>query len=235
MAAQQNKLNQLVSVSHPANHLLNVQLIHEQVPPNNSGYSSPKFQHWCFVSFAPGVDQGSGRTYDFQSNITQKFSLAEIAGLSFTLKEFAKNNGANVSPYSKFSRSQTGQKSLNVWQSIKDTGNNIKLRMVNITVTSGQTKLTVSLTPEQAYGFASNLNRLYKKAINLELERQLTEPKMSQQTANQQNTNTNTNTGFIQNPPPSDPNQMQNDFSQMASDNMSAPTETNFSSGDVPF
>ena len=208
-----DQLVQVVNYGFPFNHLLAVALM-QRVPPPNLQRPDLKEKFFFFVTLAPGVGDGQNRTYDFQQGrIAMKFSTREVAGLSEVLKNVAMGN-PNVLPYTKFTRSQGGSKSLSVWTSQKNQQmgqNNVMINQINITISAAQ-KQTISLNAEQALGIGKILDKMFEKAVEMEFKLQLEQP-----TAN---TNTNQNTGGQFNTP----NPNNNTFNQQpAYDNQSIP------------
>jgi len=183
-------LQNICSFSFPANHLVNFQLV--RAIPNNTvtQNSTAKSEYFSFITIAPGEVANENRTYNFQNKITIKFSLQEIAGLSFVLKTCANGMGKVALPYTKFARSGQGSKTVSVWEPApaQQTQDNIrKARAINITIKENNTNgFTIAITPDQAFAISESLNELFKKGISLEFERQINTPKV---TSNQENSN----------------------------------------------
>lgn len=170
-------LTPLWNISFAANHLLQISLV-QRVPAPNLNKPDLKEKIFGFVTLAPGDGSGSNRTYNFQNKITQKFQLREIESLSFVLRQLAIGN-QSVVPYTKFTRSQQGQKMLSVWVSSKlqQMGQQqINVKTINISIDAGGGKSTLNLTVDQAYGFGSYLNELFKCGVTKEFELQLQQP-----------------------------------------------------------
>jgi len=196
------------------NHLLTVALV-QRTPPPNLQKPDIKEKFFFFVTLAPGIGDNANRTYDFQNGkINQKFAIREIAGLSEILKQCAIGNDINVLPYTKFSRSNGGSKNLSVWISQKQqkigNANNV-IKCINLSVAADQIKHSITLNAEQALGMSKVLDKLFDKAMELELQSQQFTPPVQLNTQpisfsqfNPQNTNT-----FNQNPLPVYNNQVQ--------------------------
>jgi len=167
----------LWNITFAANHLLQVSLV-QRVPPPNLNKPDIKEKVFGFVTLAPGDGAGNSRTYNFQNKVTQKFQLREIESMSFILRQLAIGN-QGVLPYTKFTRSQQGQKILSIWESSKlqQIGQQqINAKLINITIDAGGAKSTLNLTADQAYGFGSYLNELFKNGVSKEFELQLQQP-----------------------------------------------------------
>ena len=170
-------LTPLWNITFAANHLLQISLV-QRVPPPNLNKPDIKEKIFGFVTLAPGDGSGSSRTYNFQNKVTQKFQLREIESMSFILRQLAIGN-QNVLPYTKFTRSQQGQKILSIWMSSKlqQMGQQqVNMKSVNITIDASGAKSTLNLTIDQAYGLGSYLNELFKKGVDKEFELQLQQP-----------------------------------------------------------
>ncbi len=165
-----SSLEKIANFSFTANHLLNFQLMRdlEKTQTNRPEY-------FFFVSFIPGIQGVDGnRTYDFPNNISIKYIVYEIAALSFALKQYAQGNGKHIN-YIKFSKSETGQKSVILEEITKSTtgknGEQYMQRQILFKVTvNGNTK-AITLSIEQAYAIGETLDILFKKAANLEFNR----------------------------------------------------------------
>lgn len=183
-----DQLVQVVNYGFPFNHLISVALM-QRVPPPNLQKPDLKEKFFFFVTLAPGVGDGQNRSYDFQNGrVAMKFSTREIAGLSEVLKNVSLGN-PYVLPYTKFTRSQGGSKSLSIWTSQKNQQmgqNSVVINQINVTISAGQ-KQTISLVSEQALGISRILDKMFEKAIEMEFKLQVEQP-----TANM---NTNQNTG----------------------------------------
>jgi len=195
-----DNLQNICSFAFPSNHLINFQLI-RAVPNQSIQQSSAKAEYFSFITIAPGEGSNENRTYNFQNKINVKFSLQEIAGLSFVLKQWADGRGPTVLPYAKFARSAQGTKSVSLWEPQQNnTDGRPKSRMISITIKENNNGngLTISITPDQAYSISVSLKELFTKGINLEFERQMNAPKQvpvqgNSKSYNNLNNNTNSN------------------------------------------
>jgi len=210
-----DNLQNICSFAFPANHLINFQLI-RTVPNQSIQQSSAKAEYFSFITIAPGEGANESRTYNFQNKINIKFSLQEIAGLSFVLGQWADGRGVTVLPYTKFARSAQGAKTVSLWepQQNNNSDGRPKSRMISITVKENNNGngLTISLTPDQAYSISVSLKELFKKGIDLEFTRQMNAPK---QTPNQGNSKSYNNYNNNNN---SNPFNQGNDFQSIVDD-----------------
>ncbi len=170
-------LVQVINYGFPFNHLLSVALM-QRVPPPNLQRPDLKEKFFFFVTLAPGVGDGQNRSYDFQNGrVAMKYSTREIAGLSEVLKNVSLGN-PYVLPYTKFTKSQGGSKSLSIWTSQKNQQigqNNVIINQINLTISASQ-KQTISLVAEQALGMSKILEKMVDKAIELEFKLQIEQP-----------------------------------------------------------
>jgi hypothetical protein len=199
-------LQNICNFAITANHLINFQLVRSIPNENIQNQSSAKPEYFGFLTLAPGEGNNENRTYNFQNKVTVKFSLQEYAGLSFVLKKWADGAGKAVFPYTKFAKSGQGSKSVSVWEPQQTAQQNgqPKPRMVSITVKENSNGSTISLTPDQAYATSESLAELFKKGINLEFERQINAPKVTQPRGNGNSYNNfNQNSTPFQSAPPS--------------------------------
>lgn len=172
MAEQQSNIERISNFSFPSNHLLTIQLVRDI-----SAAGSIKPEHFFFVTLAPGAssENSSGRTYDFNNSVTLKFSVQEISGLSFALKQYAMGNGKHIN-YTKFTKSQAGQKvvSLDTNTRTQQTKNGeILIAQVLFKVTSNSNTQSISLTLDQAYSLSEVCDLLFKKGADLEFNRHI--------------------------------------------------------------
>ena len=180
-----SQLEQVCGLSFPSNHMLQIQLMREVKPPRQDGRMDQRAAYWAFVTIAPGVGEGSSRTYQFKDgSISQKFSLQEIIGLSFVLNQIAKGMTQTVLPYSKFTRG-TSSKVLFINEMVKDqtVGNQqMKVRMAQLTIRDNGKNVnhSIQLSMDQAHAMAMSLIEIFKKGMDLELTRQITTPKQQQ-------------------------------------------------------
>jgi hypothetical protein len=215
-----DNLQNICSFAFTSNHLINFQLV-RSIPNQNIQQNSNKPEFFSFITIAPGEGTNENRTYNFQNKTTVKFSLQEICGMSFVLKSWANSGGKNALPYTKFARSGQGTKTVSIWEpQQQSSGNNQKSRMISITVKDNNNNngLTVSLTPDQAFAVSESIYELFKKGLNMEFERQINSPKISQSRGNSNNTynnlNQTNNSSFSQNID-NNPFDNNNDFQQV--------------------
>ena len=181
-----DKLEPIFNFGVPANHLLTFGLVH-RIVGSDMAEKDYKDKYFFFVTLAPGIGQGSNRSYDFQNGkITQKFSTREISGLAMILKQCALGN-ISVLPYSKFSQSQGMTKNLAIWMGQKQNQSQSQQmeRQICITI-NAQQKHTIFFTPAEAYSLGEKLEFLFRKTMELEFEESLKSPKPQ---FNQQNSN----------------------------------------------
>lgn len=137
-----------------------------------------KDRHFFFISMIAGVGQGQNRTYDFSKRVSMKFSMREISSLAFILKQCAIGNHDNVLPYMKFS---SDSKNCSIWiETEPKTFNNrqVILKKICIAINSRSTdRLTIALSPAEAYGIGETFEFLFNEAMKAELEIQQAEPK----------------------------------------------------------
>lgn len=163
-----SKLENVSSFSFPSNHLLNFQLMRDLEKTQTN-----KPEYFFFVGLMPGVQQGESRTYDFKSGISLKFAVYELAALSYALKQYAAGNGKHMN-YVKFSKSSTGQKILSLKDGVKEaTANSPLIHQVFFRVNANNATQQVTFTLDQAYAVGEMLEILYKKAAELEFNRQI--------------------------------------------------------------
>jgi hypothetical protein len=178
-----DQLVPIASFGFPFNHLLNVGLM-QRIPPPNINYPDLKEKFFFFITLAPGItEQGGNRTYDFkQGKTTLKFSSREIAGLANILRQCGIGNDGNVLPYTKFSKSGQQSKNVSVWISSKQQqGQGVTqiTKQINLSV-QGSAKHNISLSSAEALAMSDILMKLFDKAIDLEINGQLQQPKVSQ-------------------------------------------------------
>jgi hypothetical protein len=165
---------------------------------------------YFFVSIAPGVGSGADRTYDFKTGkINQKFSVREVISLSETLKYCALGQENFVLPYVKFSKQATVSKSFTIWMGSKTqtiNNQNIEIRLINISISSGQNKYTMNLSIADALGLSEYLSKICQKAFDLEFEMKNSGVSIKNPTKVQNQNN------FMNIPEPSNETQNQNNF-----------------------
>jgi hypothetical protein len=188
---QQQQYNETLTpicfTSFASNHLLQISIV-QRTPTINLNKPDIKDKIFAFVTLAPGDGTGNNRTYNFQNKITQKFNLREIEGLSFILRQLAIGN-QSVLPYSKFTRSQQGQKMLSVWMSTKTQQlgqQQYNIRNINITIDASGAKSTLTLTVDQAYSLGSVLNEMFRHGLEREFKLQEEQPSYVQNQASAQ-------------------------------------------------
>ncbi|MBC8427614.1 MAG: hypothetical protein H8D97_01855 [Proteobacteria bacterium] len=238
MVGFNDTISNVYSFPFTANSLLTFDLVHIIPQQQNVQRVNTKPEHSCFVNFVPGEGQGGSRTYNFKNKITLKYSLQEIEGLHFVLKNNAETNGQAVNPYRKFSNSQQGgSKSVSVWQGSQQkqvAGKDISVRTIFIQAQAGQNKVSLSMSPEQAYAVASSLHEMFLTGNSLEIERMIKAPRISSGSNNnnsyQSQNNNNQNGGFIAQEP--EPQQEQ---SLMSSEIASAANRFSGMINDNPF
>lgn len=173
-------LQPLISTTFASNHLFQISIV-QRMPAPNLNKPDLKDKIFGFVTLAPGEGDGQNRTYNFQNRITQKFQTREIEGLSIVLRQLGIGNN-RILPYTKFTRSQQGQKMLSIWTVTKTQTigqQQVNVVSINLTIQSNNTKHTFSMTMEQAYSLGSVIHEIFKKAINKEFEIQLQQPKQT--------------------------------------------------------
>jgi len=132
----QDDLTPICAVPFPSNHLLNISLVYRK--PNNP--NDRKSRYFVFVTLAPGEQVGQyarDRSYNFENQITLKYSLNELGALAYTLKELGKGN-KNVIPYSKFSRSNNNVKSVSVSETVNQKMNIPNVRLLHPSVSQDE-------------------------------------------------------------------------------------------------
>lgn len=171
---QASNLDRVIQFSFPSNHLLTLQLVKSK--DNNSA----RPDHFFFVGFIPGVKSdttSTGRTYDFNNAVNIKFSIQEVGGLGFALKQYALGNGRHIQ-YVKFAKSAGSSKILSLIDSEKTQqgkdGAEFKTRTVTIraAVSSNNAAHAMALTIEQAHSLGDVCEELFKKALHLEFDNQ---------------------------------------------------------------
>jgi len=167
-----------------ANSLLTFDLVHIQPQQQNTQQLNTKPEHIVFIRFVPGeIQSGNKRTYNFKNKIVLKYSLLEVEGLSFVLKNNAETNGFASNPYRKFSDSQQGgSKSVSIWQASQDkqmSGKTVTTRTIFIQAQSGSDKISLSMSPHQAYSISSALTKMFNVGTDLEIKRMMNAPKFA--------------------------------------------------------
>lgn len=176
MAKQYNNtLTNLISYSFPSNNLLTIQLV-RSLPNSEKDSASNKVQYFFMIALAPGekADNDFNRTYNFKRAITIKFSIHELMSLGFVMRRFAMGQSAIIGNYVKFSKSETGQKRVTVWESSKEQKTqkgSYNQRIINLGMSAAENHV-INFTPEDANSFADISDQISKKAFDLEFERQ---------------------------------------------------------------
>jgi len=171
-----NTLITMHNIAQPMNHLLTIQLVNSPSAPSTK--TNFKAQYFYFLTLAPGAGSGANRTYDFTAKINMKYSIAEVFGLAFILQQVAAGN-TRVLPYTKFSKSATGQKNVAIIENIKQ-GNNGPVRQITIFVGCNGKKHSLNLSPAEAYALAKQLDLSATEATKLEFSRLSSTPRVSQ-------------------------------------------------------
>jgi hypothetical protein len=191
MAGFSDTITNVYSFPFTANSLLTFDLVHITPQQQDNSRINTKPEHCAFVNFAPGETNGNGRTYNFKNKIALKYSLLELEGLSFVLRNNAESNGMATNPYRKFANSQQGgQKSVSVWQGSQQKkvgGKDVNARTIFIQASAGSSKVSLSMTPDQAYAVSSSLHQMYLKGTELEINRMMKAPRLSNSPKNSNN------------------------------------------------
>lgn len=157
--------------SFPFNHLITIQLLKN----TNQNDNKLKPLHFFMFSLVPGVIKDDNeRTYSYSDIINIKYSIQEIEGLSFVLKQYALGNVNNIN-YVKFSSSNNVDKYVTLMVSDKKTkikDIDIVNRIINIKFSvSNNASKVVSLSCDNAYSIGEVLHQLFKIACKLEFNR----------------------------------------------------------------
>lgn len=218
-------LTQIVTTNFPANHLINLSLM-QRTPLANQRDLKEKF--FFFFTLAPGEGEQANRTYNMKDRkISLKFSTREIAGFAETLYQCAIGNQFNVLPYTKFTKSEQGGKSVSIWITSKHqviSGNTVEVRSINVAVSHNKIKHNVSFTIADALGFSTVVRLIVEKAVNFEVnnfqklpfqQKQLDQPQPQQYNIpNGQNEQYNTPNGQYNTPNGQAGNQIQHNINQ---------------------
>lgn len=234
MSGFNDTVSNLYSFSFTANSLLKFDLVRIQPQQQTTQYKNEKSEHCAFVNFVPGEQTNNGgRTYNFQNKISLKYGLLELEGLRFVLKNNAETNGQASNPYRKFAKSQGGQKSVSVWQGSQTkevAGKVVNVRTIFIQAQTNQQKVSLSMTPDQAYAVAESLHQMYLKGTQLEIERMIQAPRLSSGNTNnnyQSNNNNNQQQEGFTAPPPDPPSQQQQQSITNATDQFGSMIDNN--------
>jgi hypothetical protein len=189
-------LDNVARYSFPFNHLINVQVV-----KNVENADSLKPMYFGMVSLIPGVSDNNNRTYDYSQATHVKYSLHELEGLSFALKQYAGGN-INHLGYVKFTKSGTGSKvvSLQVGTEENDVkGNKIITRVIAFNVSANNNTKRVQLSCDNAFAMGEMIHQMFLIGCQYELTREVNSDSYKSQnssTSNKQsnfNTNSNTN------------------------------------------
>jgi hypothetical protein len=181
-------LSNQYAFSLPSSSLLMVQLMHEQPQVTNTKYVNQKSERFIFINIVPGVGGRESRTFDWKSQLSIKYSIIELAGLGFVIKNVCGGNSRNVLPYSKYARSDKAQKMVTITEAQPDPNKQFESRKIFFTLheKNQQIKHTIAMTVDQAYGLAMQMEKMAEKAMELEAERQITAPRQPQEPQNTQ-------------------------------------------------
>lgn len=183
-----DKLYNIAGFSFPYNNLLLV-CIMRRIGQNEDPNHDQRESYFGFVTFVKGVGTNANRTYDFNQKIVQKFSLKDLSGLAFVLKQLAVGN-ADILPYSKFTNSGTGSKSLYIQmndnsnqqnnpqqnqQNQQYSNNNRYPQAPTFTLGSAHDKFRINLvlTKADAYSIGEMIENLFKTGLDLEIKEQM--------------------------------------------------------------
>ena len=178
MAQQtQSKLENIISTSFPANHLLQFSIVKQEAE------QSYKKAYFFFITLAPGVQaQGGGRTFDFNNRITMKVESYQISELAHALRSFARGQEVQLGPHSiyvdsgksAYGTQGAGGKSLSVQKTLTQQKQNGPPPSPTVTfffkVGSNQA-LGYSMSPYRALAIADKLQALSEKCDDLEMAR----------------------------------------------------------------
>lgn len=179
-----DKLYNIAGFSFPYNNLLLV-CIMRRIGQNEDSNHDQRESYFGFVTFVKGVGTNANRTYDFNQKIVQKFSLKDLSGLAFVLKQLAIGNN-DILPYSKFTNSGTGSKSLYIQmnnnqdqqnnpQQTNQYSNNRYSQAPTFALGSAHDrfKINLVLTKADAYSIGEMIENLFKTGLELEIKEQM--------------------------------------------------------------
>ena len=179
-----DKLYNIAGFSFPYNNLLLV-CIMRRIGQNDDSNHDQRESYFGFVTFVKGVGTNANRTYDFNQKIVQKFSLKDLSGLAFVLKQLAIGNN-DILPYSKFTNSGTGSKSLYIQmnnnqdqqnnpQQTNQYSNNRYSQAPTFALGSAHDrfKINLVLTKADAYSIGEMIENLFKTGLELEIKEQM--------------------------------------------------------------
>lgn len=162
-------LYKVAGFSFPNNNLLLVALMKRVVKATEK---NDKETYIAFVTTVLGVGNGNNRTYDFSQKVVQKFSLRELKSLSFAIKQLAQNN-ISILPYSKFTNSGDGSKTLYLnFHSRNESNTNNGQDIIVIGASWNKLKINLNFSKYDAYGVADSIEQLYNLGMHLELTEQ---------------------------------------------------------------
>ena len=175
MAQQgQSKLENIMSTSFPANHLLQFSIVKQDAE------QSYKKAYFFFITLAPGVtNPQGGRTFDFNNRVTMKVESYQIDELAHALRSFARGQEAQLGPFSIYvdsGKSAYGQ------QGATNTGKSLMLQktqaqktnLPNVTFffkAGGNQALGYSMSPYRALAVADKLAAMSEHCDKLEIAR----------------------------------------------------------------
>lgn len=168
-------LYKIAGFSFPNNNLLLIALM-KRISKNSE--KNDKENYIAFVTTVLGVGNGNNRTYDFNQKIVQKFSLRELKSLVFAIKQLAKND-ISILPYSKFTNSGEGSKTLYLkfhsrnQQNFNNNNNNNAQDAIILGASWNQLKINLNFNKYDAYGVADAIEQLYNLGMKLELNEQI--------------------------------------------------------------
>lgn len=163
-------LYKVAGFSFPNNNLLLVALMKRV---GKATEKNDKETYIAFVTTVLGVGNGNNRTYDFSQKVVQKFSLRELKALSFAIKQLAQND-TSILPYSKFTNSGDGSKSLYLtFHSRQQSNTNNQQDNIILGASWNKLKINLSFTKYDAYSVADSIDQLYELGMRLELKEQM--------------------------------------------------------------
>lgn len=177
MAQAQAKLENITSVSFPANHLLQFSIVKQEAE------QSYKKTYFFFITLAPGVQSPQGgRTFDFNNRITMKVESYQIDELAHAIRTFARGQEGLFGPFSIYvdsSKSAHGQQGaggkslmLQKTQTQQKPGGPPPAPAVTFFFKAGSNAaLGYSMSPYRALAIADKLAALSEHCDKLELAR----------------------------------------------------------------
>lgn len=162
------KLYRKCGFSFPSNHLFLVSLM--QVVTDNPDYKKDMF--YAFIACVMGVGNNNSRSFDFSKKIVQKFTMKDLASLSFTLKRLALAD-TSVLPYTKFTNSGSGPKSLYLQYKPADNNSNNKTDNVIIGSSHADLKINIVYSKADVAGIAQVMDQMIDRGIKLDIDYQI--------------------------------------------------------------